>query len=55
MGKGGKKPDVGVGVVLLKDSKVLLGKRHTNLKTAGSELHGQRANYSQSQDNPFRK
>jgi len=36
-----KKPRVGVGVMILKDSKVLLGKRHVDLEKAGSELHGE--------------
>jgi len=34
-----KKPGVGVGVIILKDSKVLLGKRHSDARKADSELH----------------
>lgn len=36
-----KKPRVGVGVMLLKDNKVLLGKRHEDPKKADSELRGE--------------
>ena len=31
----------GVGVMILKDNKVLLGKRHEDAKKADSELHGE--------------
>lgn len=36
-----KKPGVGVGIMILRDSKVLLGKRHSDPKKAGSALHGE--------------
>ena len=36
-----KKPGVGVGVMILKDNKVLLGKRHGDPLKADSELHGE--------------
>ncbi len=36
-----KKPNVGVGVMILKKNKVLLGRRHSDPKKAGSELHGE--------------
>ncbi len=36
-----KKPGVGVGIMILRDNKVLLGKRHDNPKKADSELHGE--------------
>lgn len=36
-----KKVGVGVGVMILKNGKVLLGKRHGDPKKADSELHGQ--------------
>lgn len=36
-----QKPGVGVGVMILKENKVLLGKRHTNPQKASSELHGE--------------
>ncbi len=36
-----KFPKVGVGIMLLKDGKVLLGKRHDDPKKAKSELHGE--------------
>ena len=36
-----KKPGVGVGIMILKDNKVLLGKRHGDPKKADSELHGE--------------
>lgn len=36
-----KKPGVGVGVILLKDNKVLLGKRNDDPAKADSELHGE--------------
>ena len=41
--KDTKKPGVGFGVILLKDKKVLLGKRHEDSKKADSELHGEGA------------
>ncbi len=36
-----EKPGVGVGVMILKNNKVLLGKRHSNPEKADSELHGE--------------
>ena len=36
-----KKPSVGFGIMILKDNKVLLGKRHENPEKADSELHGE--------------
>ena len=38
-----KEPKVGVGfgIMILKDGKILLGKRHTDPKKAGSALHGE--------------
>ncbi len=36
-----KKPSVGVGIMIFKDNKVLLGKRHGDPKKADSELHGE--------------
>ena len=36
-----KKPGVGVGVMILRDNKVLLGKRHEDAQKADSELHGE--------------
>ena len=36
-----KKPGVGVGIMLLKEGKVLLGKRHFDPARADSELHGE--------------
>jgi len=36
-----KKLGVGVGVMILKDGKILLGKRHSDPKKASSELHGE--------------
>lgn len=41
MGDTEKKPGVGVGVMLLKDNKVLLGRRHKDPKKADSLLHGE--------------
>lgn len=41
MEKINKKPGVGVGVMILRDNKVLLGKRHDNAQKADSELHGE--------------
>ena len=35
------KPGVGVGVMILKDNKVLLGLRNPNKEKASSELNGQ--------------
>lgn len=37
-----KKPRVGIGVLILKDDKVLLGKRHEDPQKADSLLHGER-------------
>jgi len=36
-----KKPGVGVGVMIVKDGKVLLGKRHIDPQKASSALHGE--------------
>jgi 8-oxo-dGTP diphosphatase len=36
-----KKPGVGVGIMILKGNKFLLGKRHSDPKKADSELHGE--------------
>ncbi|MDP3093533.1 MAG: NUDIX domain-containing protein [bacterium] len=36
-----KKPGIGVGVMILRDDKVLLGKRHSDPQKADSELHGE--------------
>ena len=36
-----KKPGVGVGIMILKDNKVLLGKRHDDPQKADSELCGE--------------
>ncbi len=36
-----KKVGVGIGVMILKDNKVLLGKRHEDPDKADSELHGE--------------
>jgi 8-oxo-dGTP diphosphatase len=36
-----KKPEIGVGVMLLKNNEILLGKRNTDPKKADSELHGE--------------
>lgn len=41
MNKVNKKPGVGVGVMILKNGKILLGERHSDPKKAGSELHGE--------------
>ena len=38
-----KKPGIGVGVMILKNNKVLLGKRHHDPEKADSELHGESA------------
>lgn len=36
-----QRPRVGVGVMILKEGKVLLGKRHEDPQKADSELHGE--------------
>ena len=36
-----KKPGVGVGVMILRGNKVLLGKRHSDAQKADTELHGE--------------
>lgn len=36
-----KKPGIGVGVMILKNNKILLGKRHYDSQKADSELHGE--------------
>lgn len=36
-----KKPGVGVGVMILRNGKVLLGKRNSDSQKAGSALHGE--------------
>lgn len=36
-----QRPKVGVGVMILKDGKVLLGKRNDDAKKASSDLHGE--------------
>ena len=36
-----QRPKVGVGVMILKDNKVLLGKRHDDAEKASSDLHGE--------------
>ena len=36
-----QKPKVGVGVMILKDNKVLLGKRNDDVQKASSDLHGE--------------
>ena len=41
MEKINKKPGVGVGVMILRDNRVLLGKRHSDAQKADSELHGE--------------
>lgn len=38
---GDKKPGVGVGVMIMKDDKVLLGRRHEDAEKADSQLHGE--------------
>jgi 8-oxo-dGTP diphosphatase len=35
-----KRPGVGIGIMIMKDNKVLLGKRHDDPDKADSELHG---------------
>jgi len=39
--KNDLKPRVGVGVMVIKDNKVLLGQRHPDPEKADSELHGE--------------
>lgn len=39
--KNKSKPDVGVGVMILINNKVLLGQRHIDSSKADSELHGE--------------
>jgi mutator protein MutT len=39
--EGKQKPKVGVGIMILKDNKVLLGKRHDDAEKASSDLHGE--------------
>jgi len=41
MNNTNKKPGVGVGIMILRDEKVLLGKRHSDPQKADSELHGE--------------
>ena len=41
MKNNNQRPGVGIGVMVLKDNKVLLGKRHGDPKKADSELHGE--------------
>jgi len=36
-----QRPRVGVGVMIFKDNKVLLGKRHDDAEKASSDLHGE--------------
>lgn len=36
-----KKPGAGVGIMILKENKVLLGRRHPDPEKADSELHGE--------------
>lgn len=36
-----QRPKVGVGVMILRDNKVLLGKRNDDAKKASSDLHGE--------------
>lgn len=35
------RPKVGVGIMILRDGKVLLGKRHDDAQKASSDLHGE--------------
>lgn len=35
------KPGIGIGIMILRGNKVLLGQRHTDPKKADSELHGE--------------
>lgn len=39
--KSNQQPGIGVGIMILKNNKVLLGKRHGDPKKADSELHGE--------------
>ena len=39
--KRDKRVGVGIGVILLKDGKILLGKRHSDNAKADTELHGE--------------
>lgn len=39
--KGGIKPGAGFGVMVLRDNKVLLGRRHADPVKASSKLHGE--------------
>jgi len=41
MDNSNKKPGVGVGIMILKDNRVLLGKRHDDPEKASSLLHGE--------------
>ncbi len=41
MNSSNKKPGVGIGAMILKNNKVLLGKRHSDSDKADSELHGE--------------
>jgi 8-oxo-dGTP diphosphatase len=41
VGKQNKKPGVGIGIMIVKDDKVLLGKRHEDPKRASSLLRGE--------------
>ena len=36
-----QRPKVGVGIMILKDGKVLLGKRNDDAEKASSDLHGE--------------
>lgn len=36
-----QRPKVGVGIMILRDKKVLLGKRHDDAEKASSDLHGE--------------
>lgn len=36
-----KRPDAGIGVMMLKNNKILLGRRHGDPEKADSELHGE--------------
>lgn len=36
-----QRPKVGVGIMILRDNKVLLGKRHDDAEKASSDLHGE--------------
>jgi len=41
MNKNSQKPGVGIGIMILRGNKVLLGKRNVDPKKADSELHGE--------------